>query len=167
MWSHGSLLCGPRGLTNAYLLCMIHPAPTTKIDPKLARGVFEGHLPETATKPAAVKLRFSNTNYELHLRPVGEVKAEEGKRIIGTIRARARRMDKVGTGGRYVEPVTGRPRRVQGMVVAIEGDAVVVHAGVPIHCTPTAPGQKASDFEIADFLSFDVLEGATFEQQRG
>ncbi len=144
---------------------MIHPAPTTKIDPKLARGVFAGHFPATATKAAAVKLTFPNTNYEMHLRPSGDVNAEAGDRIIGTISAQARRIDKVGAGGRYVEPVFGRPRRVQGMVIAIEGGAVVVHAGMPIHCTPTAPGQKAADFAVADFVSFDVLDGAAFKQQ--
>lgn len=143
---------------------MIHPAPTTKIDPRHARGVFAGHTPATATKPALVTITFPNTNYQLHLRPVGDVHAEEGKRIIGTIHAQARRIDLVGTGGRYVEPVYGRPRRVQGLIVAIEANAVVVNAGVPIHCTPTAPGQKSSDFALGDFVSFDVLDGASFKQ---
>lgn len=143
---------------------MIHPAPTTRIDPRHARGVFAGHFPATATRPASIKLTFANTNYEMHLIPSGQVQAEDGKRIIGTIHAQALRIDRVGTGGRYVEPVHGRPRRVQGLVVAIEPQAVVVNAGVPIHCTPTAPGQKASDFEVGDFVSFDVLDGASFKQ---
>jgi len=70
----------------------------------------------------------------------------------------------VGTGGRYVEPVYGRPRRVQGSVIAIDqaNNAVVVDATIPIHCTPTDPRQKATDFQPGQFVSFDVLEGATF-----
>ncbi|HZW09240.1 MAG TPA: hypothetical protein VFF69_04990 [Phycisphaerales bacterium] len=143
---------------------MIHPAPTTKIDPRLARGTFLGAVAATATKPASVKLAFPNTRYEMHLLPESGVATEPGKRIIGTIHAQARRIDRVETGGRYVEPVFGRPRRVQGRVVAVETESneVVVHAGVPIHCRPTDPRQKATDFAEGDFVSFDVLEGATF-----
>lgn len=143
---------------------MIHPAPTSKIDPRLARGTFLETLPATATKPEYVKLTFPNTRYELYLLPQSPVTTERGKRIIGTIHAQARRIDKVETGGRYVEPVFGRPRRVQGRVIAIDGERgeVVVHAGVPIHCKPTDHRQKATDFHEGDFVSFDVLDGASF-----
>ena len=48
------------------------------------------------------------------------------------------------------------------MVVGIEGDRVVVDAGMPIHCRPTDARQKAGDFQPGDFVSFDVLRGATF-----
>jgi len=147
---------------------MIHPAPTDIIDPSLARGVYAGEVPATATRPATIKLTFHNTNYEMHLRSSAEQSAqlpEIGKRVIGTIKAQARRIDTVGAGGQYLEPVYGRPRRVQGTVIAIKGDAVVIQAGVPMHCTPTAPGQKASDFEIGDFVTCAVLDGASFTQQ--
>jgi hypothetical protein len=80
------------------------------------------------------------------------------------IRARCRRIDVVGTGGRYVEPVYGRPRRVQGTVISTDAsrNTVVVDAAIPIHCTPTDPRQKATDFQTGQLVSFDVLEGATF-----
>lgn len=143
---------------------MITPSPTTKIDPRLARGVLQSHEAATATRPARVVISIPNTSYELHLIPSGTIKAEIGKRIVGTIRARARRIDRVESGGRYVEPVFGRPRRVQGTVLAIEGASVVVHAGVPIHCEPTDPRQQASQFQPGELVSFDVLDGATFTQ---
>lgn len=143
---------------------MLHPAPTTKIDPKLARGVLEEVHAETATRPAFIVVSVPNTSYRLHLLPVGEVRAEVGKRVVGVIRAEAKRIDVVTTGGRYVEPVLGRPRRVQGVVVAVAGGAVVVNAGVPIHCTLTDDRQKASDFSAGQFVSFDVLRGAGFEE---
>lgn len=85
---------------------------------------------------------------------------------MGTIHAKAKRIDVVDTGGRYVEPVFGRPRRVQGTVIAAEGEELVVNAGVPIHCRPTDPRQKPSDFEVGDLVSFDVMEGAEFRQVR-
>lgn len=145
---------------------MISPAPTSKIDPALARGVLVEVIAATATKPAFVKVSFPNTNYEMHLLPAGPITAQPGKRILGTIRAKARRIDVTETGGRFVEPVYGRPRRVQGTVVAIDtaNNAVVVDASIPIHCTPTDPRQNATDFQPGQFVGFDVLEGATFTQ---
>jgi len=147
---------------------MITPAPTSRIDPTLARGTLVETVAATATRPEFVKISFPNTSYEMHLLPVGPISALPGKRIIGTIRARARRIDITQTGGRFIEPVYGRPRRVQGTVVAIDpgNNAVVVDATVPIHCTPTDPRQKASDFQVGQFVGFDVMEGATFTQAR-
>jgi hypothetical protein len=144
---------------------MITPAPTTPIPATVARGVVVRHIAATATKPAFTVIAFPNTSYELHLEPTPASSAEppEGSRALGVIRADATRIDVVRTGGRYVEPVAGRPRRVQGMVVGVEDGRVVVDAGMPIHCRPTDPRQKAADFQPGDFVSFDVLRGATFE----
>ncbi len=145
---------------------MIQPAPTSKIDPSLARGSFVGAIPATALKPALISITFANTNYELHLLPTGAVTAAVGKRLIGAIRAKARRVDKVQSGGRYVEPVMGRPRRVQGSIVAINAAArtITVDAAVPIECTLMDERQSPGQFAVGDFVSFDVLDGATFTQ---
>ncbi|MCA9287825.1 MAG: hypothetical protein KDA05_04525 [Phycisphaerales bacterium] len=145
---------------------MIHPAPTTKINPSTARGTVTRQIPATATRPAFTVLTFPNTSYELHLEAAIGDKAgtlNEGSKTLGTIRAEAQRIDIVRTGGRYVEPLAGRPRRVQGMVIAVEGDRLVVDAGVPFHVLPTDPRQKAGDFQVGDFVSFDVKRGATYE----
>lgn len=141
---------------------MITPSPTTRIDPGLMRGILEAVVPATATRPGFVKISAHNSSTVLHLIPEGEIASPVGKKIIGVIRAKARRIDTVGTGGRYVEPVLGPPQRVQGRVIAIEPDAIVVDAGVPIHATPTDPRQSARGFAVDDFVSFDVLEGASF-----
>ncbi len=145
---------------------MIDPSPTTAIDPKLARGTLEEVHEASATKPAFIVVSFANTSYRSHfeIEDPGAITATVGKRIVGTIRAEAKRIDVVTTGGRYVEPVYGRPRRVQGTVIAIEDGAVVVNAGMPIHCTPTDDRQNAGDFEAGQFVSFDVLRGARFEE---
>jgi hypothetical protein len=143
---------------------MIYPAPTSKIDPTLARGTLEEIVGPTATQTGHIVVSVPNTSYRLHLLPSTPITAELGKRIIGTIRAKARRIDSVQTGGRYVEPVFGRPRRIQGSVISISGDAVVVDATMPIHVTPTDPRQKATDFTPGQFVSFDALDGATFAQ---
>ncbi|HEX8877768.1 MAG TPA: hypothetical protein VF777_13540 [Phycisphaerales bacterium] len=141
---------------------MITPAPTTKIDPKLCRGVLEQIVPESATKPAYIVISVPNTSYQIHL--LGTAGGEIGKTIVGTVRAKARRIDVVQSGGRYLEPVFGRPRRIQGSIVAIDGSSVVVNAGVPVHVEPTDPRQSAGGFQVGQFISFDALDGATFTQ---
>ncbi len=143
---------------------MIYPAPTAKIDPTLARGLLEAIVEPTSSRPGHIVISLPNSNYQMHLLPTSPITAEIGKRITGTIRAKARRIDTVLTGGRYVEPVFGRPRRIQGSVLAVAADAVVVDAAVPVHVTPTDTRQKASDFAVGQFVSFDALDGATFTQ---
>lgn len=149
---------------------MIHPAPTSKIDPSLARGTLEEVVAATATKPAYAVLGFANTSYRTHLLLTSDparLTERIGKRVIGIIRLQARRVDVVDTGGRYLEPVYGRPRRVQGAVVAIEREtnSIVVDAAVPIHCQLLDPRQSARDFALGDFVSFDAMDGATFSPQ--
>jgi hypothetical protein len=146
---------------------MIYPAPTSKIEPTLARGVLAEHTPGPSGAAATITLTVPNTNYQLRLVAAAPVTTGVGKRILGHIRARARRVDVVQTGGRYIDPVYGRPRRVQGSIVAVnEGRrSIVVDAGVPIECELTDERQKAGDFSVGQFVSFDVLEGATFAAQ--
>lgn len=146
---------------------MIHPAPTSKIDPTLARGTLEEVVPATATRPAHVVLSFANTSYQTHLIPTveaGSLVDRVGKRAIGIIALKARRVDVVESGGKYLEPVYGRPRRVQGSVVSIDraANSIVVDAAVPVHCALTDSRQNATDFAVGDFVSFDAMDGATF-----
>lgn len=68
------------------------------------------------------------------------------------------------SGGRYLEPVYGRPRRVQGSVIAIDANSIVVNAGVPVLVEPTDPRQNPGSFAVGQFVSFDALDGATFTQ---
>ncbi len=143
---------------------MITPSPTTKIDPTLARGVLEEIVAPTATKPGYIVLGVPNTNYKMHLRCAEELDAARvGKRFIGKITAEARRIDVVQTGGRFVEPVFGRPRRVQGSVVTTDSasNTITVNAGVPITVSISDRRQKAEQFEVGQVVSFDVLDGAT------
>jgi len=143
---------------------MITPSPTSKIAPYLARGILGAEHQATATKPACIVLDVPNTSYQLHLIPTAAPGVALGKRLIGVIRAQARRVDVVKSGGRFVEPVAGRPRRVQGIVVARDASSntITVNAGVPLVLTLTDPRQRAEQFADGDFVSCDVLDGATF-----
>lgn len=173
-WGDGGRRHGPGsgpggGGRRALSLAMLHPAPTTKIDPSLARGTLVEIHQATATQPSFIVLTVPNTDYRLHLRPFNNdlsvFEGRVGQRVIGRIRAEARRIDSVGAGGRYIEPTYGRPRRVQGMVRSIvPGEhAVLVGAGVPVHLVVTAPGQEPGQFGEDDFVTCGVKDGASFE----
>lgn len=146
---------------------MLKPAPTTKIDPGLARGTLHAMTPAAADKPATVTLTFPNTNYQSTLIAVGDVKAEVGRKIVGVIRAEAKRVDVVKTGGRYIDPVYGTPRRVQGSILSADNTAntITIHAGVPVVCKLTDPRQKAVAFEPGQLVSCEIKPGATFTQK--
>lgn len=135
---------------------MIQPAPTSAVSPGVARGTLISH------SNGIVAIAFPNTSYEVHLSVDGVVTTDPGKRIAGKIRLSARRIDISRTGGKYVEPVVGRLTRVQGKVVAVEGDTLVVDAAIPVHLVPTERGQKPSDFQVGDFVTCNVKSGGTF-----
>jgi hypothetical protein len=139
---------------------MIHPAPTTKIHSTLARGTLAAGSPG----PGMLIAEFPNTNYQLHLIVGADVPSIVGSRLIGAIRVESRRVDAVNTGGKYIEPVFGRPRRVQGRVVSWDDATrtLVVDAGVPIHLELLDDRQVPSQFGQGTLVSCDVLEGATF-----
>lgn len=142
---------------------MITPHPTSKIDPTLARGVLGAVVPATATRAEFVAFQVPNTNYELHLQPVGAVTATPGKRLLGTIHVQARRVDITQTGGQFVDPVVGKPRRMQGTVLAVRDGVLVIDAGVSVHCTLTDARQHSEDFREGQFVAFDIKDTPTFK----
>lgn len=138
---------------------MIDPAST--VAQPTDRAVVRAVIHERSD--GAVVLGIPGSDYRLRLLVEKPLTTPVGEKIEGRIRAQARRMDKISAGGRYVEPVEGRPRRVQGRIVQIDEAqrAVVVSAGVPITCRLNDI-QKPGDFQIDDTVTMDVLPGATF-----
>jgi hypothetical protein len=130
----------------------------TTTTPHRVRGVLE----EKSSERVVVSL--PGTDYRLHLRTLNEVPTQTGDRIIGSIRlGAAKRFDVVKTGGRYIEPLYGEPRRIQGDIVDIDtaANTITVNAVTPIVVTVAAP-QKASDFQVGQFVAGDVRSDATF-----
>ncbi len=80
----------------------------------------------------------------------------------------AKRVDVVGHGGRFIEPVYGRPRRLQGTVVATDPNLnmITVRSRCPFVCRLTG-SQKAAAFAIGSLVGFDVEAGAVFEPTGG
>ncbi len=141
----------------------------------VARGQLYDSFSATATRQAGISFHLPGSQYQLHLRSEGAVTGQVGKRIVGVIHASARRVDFTNQGGRFVEPVIGRPRRIQGTVIAHDtaantitvdcaASAAVDGVGLPIVCKLTDARQKPEQFALGTIVGFDVLDGATFTQ---
>jgi hypothetical protein len=146
---------------------MIEPFPTTAIDPGLARGTLSELAEAGDDAPAMVTLTFANTNYELRLLATGPIRAHVGGRIVGTIRADAQRVDIVRTGGRFLEPVIGPPRRIQGTIISADNTAntLTINASVPIVCKLTDQRQRAVAFEPGQLVACELRPGASFTER--
>lgn len=112
-----------------------------------------------------IVLGLRDTDYRLYLVVDGPVTAPLNKLVTGCITARARRVDVVRRGGRYIEPVYGRPRRLQGTVVGVDGAAnalaVRCGGGATFVCTLMSD-QAASDFQAGILVAFDIEPCAKF-----
>lgn len=135
-------------------------APSSPTTPPAVSGVVD----EVHTD--WVQVRLPDTDYRIRLVPAEGLSVAVGDKVTGVIRAQALRMDVIPAGGRYIEPVQGRPRRVQGRVVGgnVSLNEVYIKAGPGVVVTPMAP-QRASDFSIGQMVSFDVRDGSTFESK--
>ncbi len=121
--------------------------------------------PLLANASQQIELGLPGTEYRLHLQPARPLAAEIGRRVTGVIRARAKRVDPVGAGGRFVEPVFGRPRRVQGRVVGRDEQArlIFIACGPVVVCELTDARQSATDFADGEIVACDLEPGASFE----
>jgi len=106
-----------------------------------------------------------DTSYRLHLEGCESLASRVGQRVRGRVTAQAKRVDVVGSGGRFVEPVFGRPRRVQGRVITHNPSAntLTVRCGVVV-TAKLMPAQNAADIPDGAFVAFDVERGASFER---
>lgn len=114
-----------------------------------------------------IVLQLPGTDYKLHLAVDAATLAKlpaPGERITGRIVGRAKRVDVVRAGGRFVDPVIGRPRRVQGRLSAIDAphNCITVFAGLAVSAELTM-NQKASDFAVGALVAFDIERGARLE----
>jgi hypothetical protein len=113
-----------------------------------------------------VELGIEQTRYRLHLVLRGSIEAESSRRVRGIIRASVWKVDRVSRGGgSFVEPVIGRPRRIQGPVlatVASTNSLVVSICGCRL--VGDLPERwQADEFPPGTRVGLDVFEGAVFE----
>ncbi len=123
----------------------------------LVRGTLLESLPDR------IVLAVPGTDYRLHLVVARPIDAAVGSHICGRIEVSARRIDVTRVGGQFIDPVYGRPRIIQGRVVATgqEHPTMIVRAVVPLH-VKVRPPQRPGDFEVGTMVNFSVDPGAVF-----
>ena len=120
----------------------------------------------TAVSAGVIQFGPSGTNYVLHL-AAPDVNGPLGTLVEGVIRVQARKAYTVPSGGNFISPIYGSPRTIQGRVRSVEGNPVVVHAGLPVHVT--LPGDASAvelgngPIAVGSLINVVALPGATFE----
>jgi len=110
-----------------------------------------------------VTLRTPGNNYRSAFKAPATLPAA-GEPVTGTIRATAWKIEAVSDGGNYVEPLIGRPRRMQGTVIAVNAGANELTVKTPYEVVVKLPElHKASEFPVGSRVGFDNLEIPVFE----
>lgn len=108
----------------------------------------------------------AGTNYELHLK-INNYTGKVGVPVDCVIRANARKIYSVPSGGNFVQPIFGPPKIIQGRVRAIEGSTLIIHAGAAFHITlpasPDAIDMNSGDIAEGSMVNVVALPGATAE----
>ena len=119
-----------------------------------------------------VVLGVHGTDYLIELAPTvpsdefPAPRSSRNRRIRGTVAGRALKMHHAEAGGRFIEPVHGRPRIVQGTVFEVDApnDRLLMDVVVPMWITldTATTGQSASEFSPGDLLNFYLEPGTSF-----
>jgi hypothetical protein len=112
-----------------------------------------------------ITLRVAGCNYVNTFSIAGGASAGlvPGARVRGTILAPAWKVDCVDLGGNYVEPLAGRPRRMQGAILAVNAAANELTVQVGYEVTVKLPDKyRATDYQVGQRIGWDNLEIPTF-----
>ena len=112
-----------------------------------------------------VTLRVPGSNYRNSFVVRGTGAAlTPGERVHGTIHAPAWKVDRVEMGGNYVEPLYGRPRRMQGTISAVNPATNELTVQVGYEATVKMPEKyKATDFAPGQRVGWDNITIPEFE----
>lgn len=114
-----------------------------------------------------VTLAVPGLNYRNSFQIAGDSAAlKPGTRVRGTIHAPAWKVDSVELGGNYVEPLYGRPRRMQGTILAVNAATNELTVQVGYEATVKLPEKyKASDYQVGERVGWDNIDIPRFELQ--
>lgn len=103
------------------------------------------------------------TQYRLTLTVDGDLTASVGRRVRGRVLGRALRMHRTQAGGNFIEPLEGRPRIVQGTVLAVDpsSNEVIVDLVIPVRVMPTED-PSAGGFSTGEMVNFYMEPGMRF-----
>jgi len=102
-----------------------------------------------------VTLRTPNANYR-NTFTTKTTSLKPGDRITAKILATAWKVDRVELGGNYVEPLFGRPRRMQGTILSVDATRNELTVQVGYEVTVKLPSKyQAADYHVGDRIGWD------------
>jgi len=118
-------------------------------------------------KDSLVVFQPFDTNYQLHLLTARPYTGPIGQPIDARLRAKARKVYTVPSGGGFISPIFGSPRTLQGRALHVEERQIVIRAGVPISIDLPQP-EDAIDLDngpiaVGAIINVAALPGMTFE----
>ncbi len=110
-----------------------------------------------------ITLRATGNNYRNTFVVTDATGLAAGERVEGTIHAPAWKIDRVEMGGNYVEPLFGRPRRMQGTILSVNASTNELTVKVGYEVTVKLPVKyKASEFLPGQRVGWDNIEIPAF-----
>src|SRR5208282_3335393 len=99
--------------------------------PRMSNGFLaRGKVVEA--KDSLVVFQPSDTNYQLYLQSARPYTGPIGQIIDARLRAKARKVYTVPSGGGFISPIFGSPRTLQGRALHVEDGMLVIRAGLPV-----------------------------------
>ena len=115
----------------------------------------------------AVVFNPVSTNYELKLAVGGSYAGPITGRVDGLVRATARKLYTISSGGNFAAPIMGPPRIVQGRIRYLDQTTMVVSCGLPVLVTlPSADSAcdlAGGPLAVGQLVNVALLPGATFD----
>ncbi|MEO6435659.1 MAG: hypothetical protein ABIP55_07840 [Tepidisphaeraceae bacterium] len=121
-----------------------------------------------AVKDGLVVFVPRGSNYELHLKTQGQYAGPVGSPVRAILRATARKVWTVPSGGNFVVPIVGPTRIIQGRVKAADAKLIVVHAGatfvVALPSADSAIDLPNGPIAVGTMVNVTALPGASWER---
>jgi hypothetical protein len=110
----------------------------------------------------------ANTNYELRLESETTTDGvPTGVTLNATIRVKARKIWTVPSGGNFIDPIYGPPRKVQGRIKYLDDNQMIVQAGAPVLVSLPSDAEAfdlvRGPLVVGGLVNVSVLPGATIE----
>ena len=142
------------------------PIRTPSVTPSMTAFPARGKI--IAMQDRAVVFAPAGKNYELRLDSKESLEGVRiGVMIEGLIRVSARQVWTVMSGGNFIEPIFGPPRKIQGRIRYLDEEQMVLHCGVPILVAlPTDPSAfdlARGPLAVGASANVSVLPGGMFE----
>ena len=131
---------------------------TTPVPNDIAELRLKSVGPETAV------FAIPGTDYRIELLVEGLDEALVGTRVRGRIHGQALRMHRTSAGGNFIEPLAGRPRIVQGTIIAIDPgrNEVLIDLVVPARVA-MFEGEHATSVATGEMVNFYMEPGTRFD----